>query len=331
MASYFRGIPDFDYVSRLPDAKISDYITVKNLFKRGKLREDIFGDLQYFTKYKIIGDERPDNVAYKIYGDETLDWVILLSNNILNIQTEWPLPQTAFDRMLLERYGSYENLYGGIHHYETIELKTSSGELLLEAGITINNSWSQNGNYIYGFETLITFALYDVLSKTLTIFPKNPIDNVNVGDEIELSNFNGSNFNDKFTVKYATTVPGTSLVNYLQCEIPNGPSELVLNGTEKLTYIPDQKYTTGNIYYYQYYDNKKGEVVNIPSSQFVVPVTNYEYESKIEDDKRNIFVLKQNYLNVILNDVEINYPYKEGGQQYINEMLKKGQNIRLMD
>ena len=68
MASYFRGIPDFDYVSRLPDAKISDYIPVKNLFKRGKLREDIFGSLQYFTKYKIIGDERPDNVAYKIYG-----------------------------------------------------------------------------------------------------------------------------------------------------------------------------------------------------------------------------------------------------------------------
>ena len=77
MSSYFRQIPDFDYVSRLPDAKISDYIAVKNLFKKGKLREDIFQDTAFFEKYQIIGDERPDNVADKIYGDSTLDWIVL--------------------------------------------------------------------------------------------------------------------------------------------------------------------------------------------------------------------------------------------------------------
>jgi len=39
MSNYFSKVPDFEYVSRLPDAKISDYITVKNLFKRVFLRE----------------------------------------------------------------------------------------------------------------------------------------------------------------------------------------------------------------------------------------------------------------------------------------------------
>ena len=53
MSNYFKQVPDFDYVSRLPDAKISDYITVKNLFKRGKLADDIFQDLTIFTKYEI--------------------------------------------------------------------------------------------------------------------------------------------------------------------------------------------------------------------------------------------------------------------------------------
>ena len=33
MSNYFSQIPDFDYVSRLPDAKISDYITVKNFLR----------------------------------------------------------------------------------------------------------------------------------------------------------------------------------------------------------------------------------------------------------------------------------------------------------
>lgn len=87
---YFRQVPNFEYISRNKDEQyISNYDNVKNLFKRGKIREDIFGDLSFFTKYQVVGDERPDNVAYKFYNESSLDWVILLSNNILNIQTEW--------------------------------------------------------------------------------------------------------------------------------------------------------------------------------------------------------------------------------------------------
>ena len=68
MSSYFRQVPNLEYVNRLPDAKIGDYALVKNLFKRGKLREDIFQNLAFFTKYQIKGDDRPDNVAYEVYG-----------------------------------------------------------------------------------------------------------------------------------------------------------------------------------------------------------------------------------------------------------------------
>ena len=48
---FFRYVPDFDYVSRLSKAQnISDYIRVKNLFKRTKISEEIFSDLTFFTK-----------------------------------------------------------------------------------------------------------------------------------------------------------------------------------------------------------------------------------------------------------------------------------------
>ena len=50
MSNYFRKVPDFEYVSRLPDAKISDYITVKNIFKKNELRPDIFNDATVFTE-----------------------------------------------------------------------------------------------------------------------------------------------------------------------------------------------------------------------------------------------------------------------------------------
>ena len=142
MSNYFRRLPDFEYVSRLPDAKISDYITVKNFFKKGKLRDDIFQNLAFFERYKIEGNDRPDNVAFKVYGDSTLDWLVLICNNILNIQTEWPLTQTEFDSTLLEKYGDYETLYSGVHHYETIEVKNSQGVVIVPAGLQVPEDYS---------------------------------------------------------------------------------------------------------------------------------------------------------------------------------------------
>ena len=55
--TYFRQIPDLDYVNRTDDGKgISNYTEVKNLFKRGRLRSDIFQDTTFFEKYQIKGD-----------------------------------------------------------------------------------------------------------------------------------------------------------------------------------------------------------------------------------------------------------------------------------
>jgi hypothetical protein len=144
MANYFSQVPNFDYVSRINTRKnISDYIQVKNLFKRGKLREDIFQNLAFFEKYNIQGDDRPDNVAFKVYGDSNLDWVILLCNNIINIQTEWPIPQTSFDDyVLLEKYGDYDTLYNGIHHYETREVKSGSGVIIVPKGLQVPSTYS---------------------------------------------------------------------------------------------------------------------------------------------------------------------------------------------
>ena len=220
MPTYFRQVPNFEYVSRTADTKnISEYRTVKNLFKRGKVRDDIFGDLTFFTKYQIIGDDRPDNVAFEVYGDETLDWLILLSNNILNVQTEWPLTQDSFQNFLINKYGSDEKIFG-IHHYETTQVIDSSGVIIVPAGLTVDSNYSV-----------------------------------------------------------------------------------------------------------EYYDSNLESYIT--KTNIVIPVTNYDYESKIENAKRNIFVLKSDYLNLVLNDLDEIMPYKEGSTQYVSETLKRAENIRL--
>ena len=220
MSSYFQRVPDLNYVSRLPDAKIGDYIRVKNLFKKGKLREDIFQNVAFFEKYKIVGDDRPDNVAFEVYDDASLDWIVLLSNNVLNVQTEWPLPQTDFDRFVLDKYGDYDTLYNGIHHYETEEVKNSQGVTIVTAVLQVDSSYS--------------ISYYD--------------------------------------------------------------------------FFTDQQITTGNI---------------------SVPVTNYEYEEKVENDKRNIFLLKPRFLNIVFDDMDDIMQYKKGSTQFVSENLKTGDNIRL--
>ena len=139
---FFRYVPDFDYVSRLSKAQnISDYIRVKNLFKRTKISEVIFNDLTFFTKYQIISDERPDNVAFKVYGDSNLDWMILLANNIINVQQEWPLEHQSYYNYLIGKYGSDAALQN-IHHYETREIKNSVGKVIVPKGLEVPSTFT---------------------------------------------------------------------------------------------------------------------------------------------------------------------------------------------
>ena len=221
MSNYFKQVPNLEYVSRLPNAKISDYITVKNLFKRGNLADDIFQDLTIFTKYEIKGDDRPDNVANKVYQDPDLDWVILLANNIINIQSEWPMPQRDFDRYLLDKYETYEKL-NEIHHYETLECKNTVGAVVVPKGLWVESDYSVT-----------------------------------------------------------------------------------------------------------YYDWYAGAEITKSSSDIVVSVTNYGYEDNLENEKRNIYLLKPKYLNIIKDDLKEMMQYKKGSTQYLDKTLKIAENIRL--
>ena len=334
MASYFRQVPNFEYVNRTADNKaISDYVEIKNLFKRGKLRPDIFENLTFFTKYQIIGDERPDNVAFKVYNDSTLDWVVLLSNNIVNIQSEWPLQQTVFDKVMLDRYGSYDNLFNGVHHYEVNEdLKNSAGAVLLEKGLRLPNKWRDNGNFIGIFNTQISqiFSGDGVTpSTTVSVTLKNGILGLEEGSEIVITNVAEPEYNGRFVVK-TVNIPFNDKIarsfTFTASSTPNNASP-TLNEKEEALF----KDGNANSYYYEYYDDRLQQYQLVPASNLVKEVTNYQYEFDLDNEKRNIFVLKPEYLNVVLNDLEEIMEYKKGGVQYMNPTLKKGDNIRLYE
>ena len=158
MSKYFRKLPNLNYPSLLKTRESNvDFVQTKNLFRRVKVREDLFGNFMQFEKYKVVGDERPDNVAEKVYDNDDLDWVILLSNNIIDIKNDWPLTQSQFNEFVNEKYTPQQLV--SIHHYETLELRDNKNQLILPAGITVDENF--NIEYLSGGQIKSTNSLID--------------------------------------------------------------------------------------------------------------------------------------------------------------------------
>ena len=134
--AYFRQLPNLNYPSLKNDRTSAyDYQVVKNIFKRAVIRNDVFDEVTAFTKYSVVGDERPDQVADNFYNDSTLDWVVLTTNNIVHVRDEWPMGNQDFLTYLNGKYT--EAQLANIHHYETKVIRDSNGKLIQPSGLTV--------------------------------------------------------------------------------------------------------------------------------------------------------------------------------------------------
>ena len=140
--SYFRELPNISAVSLLPGRQRSDErVLVKNIFKRAKLRTDIDYAVTAFEFKMIKEGERPDMIASDIYDDPELDWVILITNNIINVRDQWPLSNNDLHKYMLDKYGSEEALLQP-HHYETLEIRDKFNRTILEEGLEVDEDYS---------------------------------------------------------------------------------------------------------------------------------------------------------------------------------------------
>lgn len=212
MGFYFREVPNLDYISPLSDRPSSQsYIQTKNLFRRVKIRDDLKGIFTLYNEYSIEGNDRPDIVAEKVYSDSSLDWVILVTNNIINIRNEWPLSDKDLRTFCQDKYG---NQILDTRYYVTTKVTDSRGRLILPAGLTVDAN----------------FTIPDPDEATQTINP-------------------------------------------------------------------------------------------------VIGISNLEYETNKNDDKRQIFILRPEYLSQFLEDTKQEMFYRRSSQ-YVSSTVKKGDNIR---
>ena len=137
---YFRELPNLRYPSFLQEKGSSfDYVEAKNLFRRTKLRDDLQNNFTMFDKYEIVEGMRPDNVAQELYESDQFDWVVLLVAGITNVRNEWPLSNRDLYHYALDKYGDSLN---SNMFFETIEVKDSSGRLILPKGKVVDQNFT---------------------------------------------------------------------------------------------------------------------------------------------------------------------------------------------
>ena len=142
---YFRELPNVAYKSPLSHKNSSgDYIFVKNIFRKTKMMDWLSTNATLFNKFQIGDGDRPDTIAEALYGDPTLDYVVILTAGITNIRNQWPLMDNDLYDYALEKYGSEANL-NAAHHYQTYEIRDENQNLVMPEGSIVDDKFKIDG------------------------------------------------------------------------------------------------------------------------------------------------------------------------------------------
>ena len=144
--AYFKHFPDLFYQSPLSHKNSSgDYVMIKNIFRRTKLKDYLAGNVSLFNKYIIEDGERPDTISESLYGSSQFDFVVVLVAGITNINQQWPVQDYQIYDIALDKYGSEEKM-NEIHHYETYEIKDNQGRQILPPNLIVDKDFKMDGS-----------------------------------------------------------------------------------------------------------------------------------------------------------------------------------------
>ena len=145
---FFRELPQIAYQSPLSH-KISarEYIVIKNIFRSAKLLDYVRGGAIAQQKLVINDGDRPDTLAEFLYGDSSLDYIIVLVAGITNINHEWPLQDYQVYDYALEKYGSEEKM-NAVRYHETFEIRDDQDRRILPPKLIVDTDFK-----IYGSST----------------------------------------------------------------------------------------------------------------------------------------------------------------------------------
>jgi hypothetical protein len=267
MARYFDRFPIVDY-----DGDIAKNILARVDFTE-KTKRDIYSTFEFTLEE---GFERPDLLSYNYYGSSKFDWMIYLTNNIVDPYYDYYKSAEDFKSYMETKYGSNSNarsitLFYRLNWHEDERTITVQQYEALVADETANarKYWKPkltNTGAVIGYERIKedwTVSTNKVLSLSLTVSPSG----FAIGDRVTQTSTGAY-----ATVDYIDLENNTLTVKHVNGTFTVNEAE----GIKEITLISQ----------------------NIPEAEaeYWYAVNAYDDEQETNELKRNVFVLKSSYL-----------------------------------
>ena len=133
MSKYFNYFPKVGYSIEKPNK----YEYVTSLVSRFGIEDQLKENSAVFYTYQVRDGETPEIIASKVYGSSERHWIILMMNNVVDPQYDWPLSYSAFNEYVKSKYSTPE-------YADTANTGIS--------GLT----WAQNVDNVYSYYKVVT-------------------------------------------------------------------------------------------------------------------------------------------------------------------------------
>ena len=169
---YFSILPNLKYDKKQQSFPFSssDYILVKNFFRRFQVNPDIFDYAVFYNKMIVDNNARIEQVADEVYGSTGLDWVVAITNDITNIHHDWPVSDYSLQKWV---ESEYTDAYSTTRYYEiTKDVKNDVGTVFLKKGQKVDKTF-YDGNFQYNSQDVnnsITTIPGNTISSPVSIF-----------------------------------------------------------------------------------------------------------------------------------------------------------------
>ena len=170
MSQFFTKFPRVSY--DIAGKRFTTYQSVTNIFFRLRIIREVLGNIAAYYEYLVKDDDTPEILADKVYGNPEAHWIILLANNIVDPQYDWPLKYNDFNNYITKKYGSISYAKTTYHHYEKVVTREeSSSGTVVETRFVINQSNIANSMY----DSTVPYDTYNSLPET------QDVDTINMG------------------------------------------------------------------------------------------------------------------------------------------------------
>lgn len=282
MSKFFDTFPRLEY--DIQGGRNRNLQLTTDIFFRLRIVRNVLGNISSYYEYAINDEDTPEIIADKIYGDPEAFWIILLANDILDAQYDWPLNTRDFNKYLVNKYGSTSNAQSTFHHYEKVIVREEQA-----SGTIVESRYQINPNtYTFGVLSLTSVNGDFIPGETITITPGFSANVQSWNNTTAVLTISNESRTANTTLKFQTLVGQNSAANGVVSSIASD--------------VPFD-------YYYGLAQTQAVSTYNLVDGKTVVEtiyrdrISNYDWEFTENENKRFIKIIKPEFYPQIIREL----------------------------